>query len=624
MILAPMPRELDVVGSTLSISTTMTFTYQNLEEADQQTYRHLLKNVLTICGADPEATGIDIALGIDADTVEESQGYTLVVDEKGIKATGHDAAGLFYAMMTLKQMAKQCKGTHALPMVQVKDHPDFAVRGVMMDISRDKVPTMGTLRMLVDMFAELKLNQVQLYMEHTFAYEGHEVVWEKASPMTGVEIEQLDAICKERHIELVPNQNSFGHLERWLKHEPYNQVAEAPEGYWRTDFPDPWWVAHPVSLCPIDPGSIELLDDLYGKLLPHFSSGQFNVGMDETFDLGKGRSKDVCEDKGQGRVYLDYLLKVYELASKKYGKRVQFWADILLHYPELVNELPKDIVALNWGYEEEHPFDKECKLLEEAGVPFYVCPSTCTFLCIMGRWDNTMANLKNAAFYGKKHGAEGYLITDWGDNGHWQPLLMSYQGYVYGAGVSWCESSNRELDVAKALDVLVYDDAAGVIGETIKKIGRLEVQTQATSKNILGWTLMRPECGYAGGGEVKMPWKKVGPMTKELLKDAHQTICEAIQDIEQTDIQIQVADQVKREFLLGAELLKLSAEMNLARVEEDAAMFEDISAKKRAVFAKTLEDYIPRYKESWLARNREGGLADSVGRFETILNQLKQ
>src|SRR5690606_38528252 len=98
-----------------------------------------------------------------------------------------------------------------LPCLELEDWPDFAQRGVMLDISRDKVPSLGTLRELVDSLARWKVNQVQLYMEHTFAYPGHDLVWKDASPLTGAEIRELDAWCAARHVELVPNQNSFGH-----------------------------------------------------------------------------------------------------------------------------------------------------------------------------------------------------------------------------------------------------------------------------------------------------------------------------------------------------------------------------------------------------------------------------
>ena len=89
----------------------------------------------------------------------------------------------------------------------------------MLDISRNRVPTMQTLLELVDLLASWKINQLQLYTEHTFAYRNHPIVWADASPMTGEEILALDAYCRERFIELVPNQNSYGHMTPWLIHD---------------------------------------------------------------------------------------------------------------------------------------------------------------------------------------------------------------------------------------------------------------------------------------------------------------------------------------------------------------------------------------------------------------------
>ena len=176
--------------------------------------------------------------------------------------------------------------------MRIEDWPDFPNRGVMLDISRDKVPTMATLFALVDLLASMKFNQLQLYTEHTFAYRQHPQVWADASPMTGEEILELDAYCRERFIQLVPNQNSFGHLERWLKFPKYNGLSECPNGF---SFPSGHRMEKGFTLDPQDPGSIKLIESMYDELLPHFTSKLFNVGCDETFDLGTGKSKALVE-----------------------------------------------------------------------------------------------------------------------------------------------------------------------------------------------------------------------------------------------------------------------------------------------------------------------------------------
>ncbi|GAH66375.1 unnamed protein product, partial [marine sediment metagenome] len=144
-----------------------------------------------------------------------------------------------------------------------------------------------------------------------------------------------------------------GHMGRWLKHEPYKQFAEAPDGY------DTKWGFHePSSLCATDPRSIGLVNELLDELISYFSSDQINVGCDET-DVGMVRTKELCKEKGTGRVYLDFLLKIYANVEK-HGKVMQFWGDIIKAYPELIPELPENIIAMVWGYEPDHPFNTEC------------------------------------------------------------------------------------------------------------------------------------------------------------------------------------------------------------------------------------------------------------------------
>ena len=621
MILAPTPRELVMEDGQVKLASNINVLTENLSSKFADRAKALTADALKPACSTETNNEVTIKLTVDADTVKEEQAYTLTISDEGITIVGNSDQGVFYGIMTLKQIARQSK--NGLPKLNASDYPDFKNRGIMMDISRDKVPTMETLRMLVEMFAELKLNELQLYMEHTYAYEGHDVVWKDASPMTPDQCKQLDAWCKEFFIKLIPNQNTFGHMERWCKHEPYRQYAEAPDGYWRDELPEPWWVPNPVSFCATDDRAIALLDDMFSKLLPSFESEVFNIGMDETFDLGKVRTKELCAEKGKGRVYLDYLLKVYKLATEKYGKKVQFWADILLHYPELVADLPKDIIAMNWGYEDNHPFEKECKILGESGRDFYVCPSTCTFLCVMGRSENTLVNQRNAAYYGKLNGAIGFLNTDWGDNGHWQPLPISFPGYLYGAAVSWSLDSNEKLDVAKALDTHIFEDKAGVVGEAILKAGRIPVQTQKTSKNSLGWLMQRLENKYLGNNEFKMPWFTIKPISEENLTEAETIMQEVIDVLDKADMQREDAAQVINELKLGAKLLQISTHLNKARIAENATSYDLLSEETRNKLAKELRDYIEPYSKSWLARNRKGGMKDSVGRFENILDMLE-
>ena len=79
-------------------------------------------------------------------------------------------------MATFRQLSRQYGRN--LPCLKIHDWPDFARRGVMLDISRGRVPKLETLLKLASRLADFKINELQLYTEHTFAYRDHQSVWE--------------------------------------------------------------------------------------------------------------------------------------------------------------------------------------------------------------------------------------------------------------------------------------------------------------------------------------------------------------------------------------------------------------------------------------------------------------
>jgi len=552
---------------------------------------------LTAAGrSDSQSIGATIT--VDASQIPQPQGYRLTIGEDQIQIVAHDTAGAFYAAQTLSQICRQRIGAKELACVEIDDWPDFPNRGVLLDISRDKVPRMKTLYELIDVLSEWKINQFQLYTEHTFAYRNHKVVWEKASPMTGDEIMALDAYCRERFVELVPNQSSFAHLERWLKHKEYLHLAERED--------------RPFSLSPAVPGSIELIAELYDELLPHFSSKQFNVGCDETFDLGSGKSKDICDRIGKHRVYLDFLLKIHKQVQK-HGRTMQFWGDIILHSPELIPELPEGVTAMVWGYEANHPFAGQCPKFAASGVPFYVCPGTSTWNSIAGRTENAIENLRNAAKNGLAHGAVGYLNTNWGDNGHWQPLPTYWLGFAYGATVSWAMKPNENIHLPQALSLHAFKDKAGVMGKLVYDLGNAykEPGVLLGNQSVLFYILHNPEASINSG-----PYAN---LTIDNLNKTRAYINRVIQPLYRAEMDRPDAQQIIDEVANAATLLRHACSLAIARLQTPDGKISSIPENTRKQLATDLEHIISQHERLWLLRNREGGLKDSAARMERML-----
>ena len=529
--------------------------------------------------------------------VRRDQGYRLEVTPTGIHVQGHDPAGVFYGVCTLIQLIQSCGGD--LPCLKILDWPDFPARGVMLDISRDKVPSMQTLRALVDKLAGWKVNQLQLYTEHTFAYRQHPEVWREASPMTGQEIMELDVYCGERFIELVPNQNSFGHLAPWLKLPAYAELAELT-GKFQSEWGE---MEGPFSLCPVDPGSLNLVRSLYDELLPHFSSRMVNVGCDETVDLGLGRSKAACEQRGRGRVYLDFLLDIYQDVRRR-GFRMQFWGDIIMNYPELIPEIPKDVIALEWGYEADHPFEAHLRRFAEAGMACYICPGTSSWNSLAGRTQNALGNLLSAAENGVYQGASGYLVTDWGDNGHWQAQPVSYLGFAAGAAYSWALEANRSLDIPEALNRYAFEDRCGLMGRLAYDLGDVYRLLGVEIHNATGlfYALQTPladlrQNPLLARADFNRPLERLDQAAFEL-SHAHPETSDAALILNEYDLTIRMLRHACRRG-------------GLAQNPEGGE-----AASLRLELGADLQDLVEDYREIWLRRNRPGGLSDSLARFE--------
>jgi hexosaminidase len=421
-------------------------------------------------------------------TPNHPEGYALTIGKGGIEIAFHDTPGLRAAMATLRQLVREYG--RRLPCVRIRDWPDFVRRGVMLDVSRGRVPKLETLLDLVDRLADFKINELQLYTEHTFAYRKYKSVWKSWGALTAKEMQRLDARCRELGIDLVPNQNSFGHLRYFLEHPRVKKLAEVSQPY---EDESGEFLRRPSTLAPNHPGTIPFLRGLYDELLPNFSSGFFNVGCDETWDLGRGQSKKLCQTKGKGRVYVDFLNRVQKEVSRR-GRRMMFWGDIILKYPRLIRKLPRDVIALNWGYEADHPFDREAALFAKSGIPFHVCPGTSTWMTLVGKHDNALKNLQRAARAGRKHGAQGYLITDWGDGGHPQPLAVSWLPLAAGAALAWCQKTFKESSLVPALSREVFQERTGRVARAAWQLGVAHRKLHFTEVNVtpLGAVIAAP------------------------------------------------------------------------------------------------------------------------------------
>lgn len=517
------------------------------------------------------------------------EAYALKVGAEGIYIAARTEIGLRWAEATLRQLQVHAE----VPCLEIQDAPRFAHRGVMLDISRDRVPTMQTLFDLVDKLAAWKMNHLQLYMEHTFAYQGHEAVWRSASPMTAEEMSALDVYAKARGVALTANQNCLGHLERWLRHPYYAPLGEMDRGHLVRG--EHFYM--PNTLCPTDPKSRVLIEDLLTQLLPLCSGTYANVGCDEPWDLGKGRSRAVCEARGRETVFSEHLTWVAECCMRL-GKRPQFWCD---PEPNEGEHLPKELVTLVWGYEADTPFAPRVEAHRRAGREVWVAPGTSCWQTVFGRTWNRRENLDMAARMDAE--ATGLLCTAWGDRGHRQPYPVTLAGFADAAMAAW-SGANTYDDVAVGLHALGNAD----LGAWLAALGNLDA------------ALCRGDCDDFSGGGRGTPVANQSALWKELhtnfferqgngSADTWEALRDAILQAQASFPQRDSSALIEQECGWALELGLWTCDRALVRrlPEPPVASRQELAAR--------MVELIAVFRKQWLERSRYGGLEDSTQYF---------
>lgn len=291
------------------------------------------------------------AIRLDVDAAMAAQSYRLDVGRRAdgsasVAIVGGDAEGLRYGVQTFRQLVRH--SGPAVPVVHIEDAPVLPVRGYYLDVTRGRVPTLASLKALVDVLELHKYNQLQLYVEHTFRFDGLGQAWRGTGALGADDILELDECCAKAGIELVPSISTFGHQYMALRTDRYAGLGEFPEQAGR-----PFSLIERMehhTLNPLMDESLALAKRLIDQYAPLFRSRRFNICADETFDLGKGRSADRAQAVGVGTLYAGYLTELCSYLEER-GLQPMMWADIAVGHPQALERLRDKAILLNWQYE---------------------------------------------------------------------------------------------------------------------------------------------------------------------------------------------------------------------------------------------------------------------------------
>jgi len=560
------------------------------------------------------------------------QGYVLEWSPDGLMIAASAETGLHYALVTFNQLAvcERAEWEH----FRIEDEPDFPVRGVMLDIGRNKIPKIKTLYALIDQLSELKINHLQLYMEgFSFDYKKYAASFPDATPLTAAEYQDLDAYALSRYIDLVPSQNCLGHMGEWLAKPEFRELAEHPDGMAAP--PPLTFKLPPVTLNPVDERSVRLATNLFNDLLPNFSSAYVNINMDEPFGLCTGQSKRQADGAGVGELFLNFAERMFEVVRGQ-GKKILMWGDVFLHHPELLDRLPGDVTVLHWNYDHPVPFEPPCRTLRDKGVRYYVCPGTSSWNSLSGRTDNMLGNIADAARTGKAYGADGLIVTDWGDGGHWQASTVGYPGIAYAAGASWGTETNldRLEPMMHHISSRMIHDRNGEAARFLLELGRYYHLERSTLENMT-YTNYLMGRGLSEREDLEQEIARMIEISKLVggsglpfqLDYRYSEMAEWLQvrqtELEKLDLVGPDAEVLKDELANTLRLIEVGAGLHRYIYRQDLLNKKDEIVWLERLL-ELLETAIAEFERLWLVRNRKGGLANSRIAFDKLMGQLRE
>lgn len=370
--------------------------------------------------------------------ITKPESYLLTIRKNTIQLGANDAQGIFYGIQTLQQYMDMPEH----PALEINDWPDLAFRSDYLDL-RGIFPKFENILRYIEEMAHYKLNALVVEYEDKMPRNRREFC-HPTDTLTAQQHEQLLSVAKQNYIDIIPLQQTFGHLEYALKLPEYQYLRELPET--------------PGEMCPLRDGAYELACSLIEETARlHPDSKYLHLGCDEVWSLGQSPE---CKASGKtrGMIAIEHINRLAEKVLSL-GKIPVVWHDMVANvwknhmmgeagnYDELAY-LNKNIVVAMWLYSPERVSLVAPRLMEELhaqGIKTLPCCSIrASDRCGMQNYPCVEQRLRNVDIWCdliSKSRCDGMINTNWWSTfSHGNPYGLfetsRYTGY-YAADRCW-------------------------------------------------------------------------------------------------------------------------------------------------------------------------------------------
>ncbi len=309
---------------------------------------------------------------------------------------------------------------------------NYKIRAVQLDLAR-QMETMEFLKNFIDFIAEHHYNTLFLYLEWRVRTKTFDIG--KKEGYSAEELRELIDYAGTRGIEIIPGLAALGHAELILNQKKFESYAELRNGMHGR-----FHSTQKHDFCPSHPGMRKFLESYFSEVAAIFPSEYLHVGGDEAWDIGfcPQCAEKAAAYRGEEEIYRDHFTFCHRIVTKKLGKRMMMWDDMFEYYPDILPEMPSDIVMVNWQYQlnvtgyQGHfanlVFSDRLAQYDALGFDYLVAPA-----------DYLWSNVESITNYARTHRPLGGLVTTWEKSN-----ALLYKSYPLIAAAGWLWSGSAQ------------------------------------------------------------------------------------------------------------------------------------------------------------------------------------
>jgi hypothetical protein len=463
------------------------------------------------------------------------------------------------------------------------------------------------------------MNLYQPYIEDMFRFDTDPNIGADRGAITKAELAMMVEEGRKYHVTISPVFEALGHQDRLLGLPENRKYAEL-QG------PDdkPW------SFAPVNPEALEFVKKLLDEIVDATpNSPFFHIGGDESWDVGKGVSKDRAKEIGIGRLHAEWFTKLHDHLKSR-GRETLLYGDMLLNHPESLEVLPKDCIIIDWHYNADGPFPSVQKIRSLGFERLITSPGLSSWSTFYPNYSNGFANIANFTAAGKEAGIIGSITSSWGDNGAENLRVNNMTGFAYSAAVEWETTAPQRDEFLARYVTQQFGPGSNKVAEVIKFLGwglpqgigtwnsllHQNIRIKAANKDLVTsmQAVLREAQEQSRAFADVLQLRGERSKTVGLAGDpafAIRVLAHCLQRVQYLAMRISTLDAI-------------AAKLDKQKIAELPASEQQLIKGQLQALQQQLVHIIGEYQELWIQTNKYPKVEENLSRLQGQLAQLQQ